>query len=62
MDRPRRDATSDSDIRCDLCEQTYRSRGFANHQRACEAKKIEAIQQQDHIDKAEIAKAKKSKS
>lgn len=51
--------TSDSTIQCDICNKTYRTRGFGNHRRACEAKRIEEIQLQDRADKA---KAKRSKS
>jgi hypothetical protein len=50
-------------IQCDICSKTFRPRGYPNHRRACEAKRIEMIQHQDRIDKAlEIARVKKSKS
>ena len=48
-------------IRCNICTKIFRPRGFPNHHRACETKMFERIQQQDRIDKAEIARVKKSK-
>ena len=51
----------DNTIQCDICNKTFCSRGFPNHRRACEAKRSEMIQHQDRIDKAELARVKKSK-
>ena len=55
------DTTLQEGIQCDICTKIFRARGFPNHRRACEAKKVEMIQNQDRIEKAEIARVKKSK-
>jgi hypothetical protein len=61
MDRS--DTAPSQTIQCDICNRTYNIRGFANHRRACETKKIEALQVQERIDQAAgIARAKRSKS
>lgn len=59
MDIP--NTTRQEGIQCDICSKTFRAQGFPNHRRACEGKKIEAIQLQDHIARAETARVKKSK-
>ena len=52
----------DESTQCNICTKTFRPRGFPNHRRACEARKIEKIKHQDRIDKAaEIDRLKKSK-
>ena len=56
-----RNTTLQEDVQCDICTKKFRPRGFPNHRKACEAKKIEMNQLQDRIAKAEIARLKKSK-
>src|ERR1700688_4222309 len=58
MDRPPSQADPNSAIPCDICNQSFRPRGFPNHRKKCEAKQIEAT---DSAKRAKIAKRKRSK-
>jgi len=57
MDRPPSQADPNSAIPCDICNQSFRPRGFPNHRKKCEAKQIEAT---DRAKRAKIAKRKRT--